>query len=59
MLAKSKEAQLLGAELVVLNVGLDIFYQAMVQQKVRAVQVSLPSSPPLGKRLSAALDKIL
>ena len=58
-MAKSKEAQLLGEELVVVNVGLDIFYQAMVQQKVRAVQVSLPPSPGLEKRLSAVLDKIL
>jgi len=58
-LAKSKAAQLLGAELVVLNVGLEIFYLSMVQQKVTAVQVSLPPSPALEKRLSAALDKIM
>ena len=58
-MAKSKAAQLLGAELVVLNVGLEIFYLSMVQQKVTAVQVSLPPSPALEKRLSAALDKIM
>lgn len=57
--ARSKAADLLGSELVVVNVGLDIFYQSMVQQKVKAVQVSLPPSPALDKRLSAALDKIL
>ena len=58
-MARSKGAQLLGAELVVVNVGLDIFYQSMVKQKVRVVQVSVPPSLGLEKRLSAALEKIL
>ena len=58
-MVESKAARLIGAELVVINVGLDIFYQSMVQQKVRVAQVSMPAGPGLEKRLSAALDKIL
>lgn len=58
-LARSKAAGLLGAELKVVNVGLDIFYQALLQQGVDAVQVSLTPPPRLEKRLSDALDKIL
>ena len=58
-MAKSKAAELLGAELKVVNVGLDIFYQALLQQRVSAVQVSLTPPPRLEKRLSDALDKIL
>jgi len=41
------------------NVGLEIFYQSLLQQRVRAVQVSLSPPARLEKRLSDALDKIL
>jgi hypothetical protein len=58
-LAKSKAEELLSSELKVVNVGLDIFYQSLLQQGVNAVQVSIPPSPKLEKRLSDALDKIL
>jgi hypothetical protein len=58
-LAKSKAAELLGAELRVVNVGLDIFYQSLLQQRVRAVQVSLSPPPRLERQLSDALNKIL
>jgi hypothetical protein len=58
-LARSKAAELLGAELRVVNVGLDIFYRSLLQQRVRAVQVSLSPPPRLEKRFSDALDKIL
>ena len=58
-LARSKAAELLGAELRVVNVGLVSSHQSLLQQRVRAVQVSLSPPPRLEKRLSDALDKIL
>jgi hypothetical protein len=59
-LAKPAKAQgLLGSELVVINLGLDTFRLALVQQKVRCAQVVLQPVPKLDKRLQAALDKLL
>jgi len=55
----SKGAELLSSELVALNVGLDIFRQALVDQKVRVAQVDLTQAPKLEKKLSDALDKLL
>jgi len=59
-LAKITTAQdLLDSELVVLNLGLDIFRQALESQKVKCVQVDLSQAPKLEKRLADALDRLL
>jgi len=55
----SKGEELLNAELVVLNLGLDIFRQALTDQKVRCAQVDLQQAPKLEKKLADALDKLL
>jgi hypothetical protein len=59
-LAKRPATQkLLGTELVVLNLGLDIFRQALESQKVKCVQVDLTQAPKLEKKLADALDRLL
>jgi hypothetical protein len=59
-LARKTNAQnLLGKELVVLNLGLDIFRQALQSQKVKCVQVDLTQAPKLEKKLADALDRLL
>ena len=59
MAKTSKGEELLNAELVVLNLGLDIFRQALTDQKVRCAQVALQQVPELEKKLADALDKLL
>ncbi len=59
MVEYRKKPPLLGAELVVLNVGLDIFRQALEAQKVECVQVDLMQAPKLEKKLADALDRLL
>jgi hypothetical protein len=56
---KTSERNLLGSELVVLNLGLDIFRQALESQKVKCVQVDLQQAPKLEKKLADALDRLL
>jgi hypothetical protein len=51
--------RLLGSELVVLNLGLDIFRQALESQKVSCAQVDLSQAPKLEKKLADALDRLL
>jgi hypothetical protein len=59
-LAKKATSQnLLGSELVVFNLGLDIFRQALESQKVKCVQVDLTQAPKLKKKLADALDRLL
>jgi hypothetical protein len=58
-LARKAQPKLIGSELVVLNIGLDIFRQALEDQKVRCVQVDLTQAPALEKRLADALDSLL
>lgn len=59
-MAKKTTAQnLLGSELVVLNLGLDIFRQALESQNVKCVQVDLTQAPKLEKKLADALDRLL
>jgi len=59
-LAKNANAQnLMDAELVVLNLGLDIFRLALESQKVECVQVDLSQAPKLEKKLADALDRLL
>jgi hypothetical protein len=56
---KTGRKSLLGSELVVLNLGLDIFRQALEIQKVKCVQVDLQQAPKLEKKLADALDRLL
>jgi hypothetical protein len=56
--AKVRE-RLLGSELVVLNLGLDIFGDALESQGVRWAQVDLHEAPKLERKLSDALDRLL
>ena len=59
-MAKGPSPQkLLGSELVVLNLGLDIFRQSLESQKVKCVQVDLTQAPKLEKKLADALDRLL
>ena len=58
-MARKVAPKLLGSELAVLNVGLDIFRQALEAQKVKCVQVDLSQAPALDKKLAAALDRLL
>jgi hypothetical protein len=57
--SKSGAKKLLNSELVVLNLGLDIFRQALENQKVQCVQVDLQMAPKLDKKLADALDRLL
>jgi hypothetical protein len=50
---------LLDSELRVLNVGIDIFRQALRDQNVSCVQVDLSQAPKLEKKLADALAKLL
>ena len=58
-MAKKKGANLLESDLAVLNLGLEIFRQALESQKVSCVQVDLSQAPVLDKRLADALDRLL
>ena len=57
--SKSGAKRLLDSELIILNLGLDIFRQALESQKVRCVQVELQMAPKLDKKLADALDRLL
>lgn len=59
MAKKTAAGKLLESELVVLNLGLDIFRQALESQHVRCVQVDLTQAPKLEKKLTDALDRLL
>ena len=59
MAKKGGAHNILESELVVLNLGLDIFRQALENQKVRCVQVDLLQAPRLDKKLADALDRLL
>ena len=59
MARKEPKHKLLGSELVVLNLGLEIFRQALEDQKVRCLQVDLTQAPRLDKKLADALDRLL
>jgi len=56
---KPNPPNLLESELVVLNLGLDIFRQALESQKVKCVQVDLTQAPELERKLADALDRLL
>ena len=56
---KTRSEELLSSKLVALNLGLDIFRQGLVDQKVRCAQVDVQQVPRLEKKLADALDKLL
>jgi len=58
-LARKAPPRLIGSELHVVNIGLDIFRQALEDQKVMCVQVDLTQAPALDKKLAEALDRLL
>jgi len=58
-LADKNAADLLRSEVVVVNLGLDIFREALELQKVRCVQVDLTQAPVLDRKLADALDRLL
>jgi len=58
-LAKRRKEDLLRSELVVLNLGLDIFREALENQRVKCAQVDLSQAPKLDKKLADALDRLL
>lgn len=59
-MARKRPAQkLLTSDLVVLNLGLDIFRQALEDQEVACVQVDLTQAPKLDRKLADALDRLL
>ena len=51
--------KLFDVELKVINVGLDIFYNALQMQNVKAVDVNWKPAPKLEKEIEEILDKIL
>ena len=51
--------KLFDAELKVINVGLDIFYDALQMQNVKVVHVNWKPAPKLEKETEDILDKIL
>lgn len=50
---------LLGSELRVINIGLDIFYIALTEQRVKAVDVNWNPPAKLDKESEDILDKLL
>lgn len=58
-MAGSGARKLLDSELKVINLGLDIFYNALVAQEVKAMDVEWKPAPKLDKESEDILDKIL
>jgi hypothetical protein len=56
---KGYPSTLLGQPLKIINVGLELFYQSLLLQKAKVVQVDW--QPPAGgdKRITNLLDKLL
>jgi len=52
-------AAMLGSELNVLNVGLEIFYSALKLQNIKVLDVNWSPPPKLEKETSDLLDKML
>lgn len=55
----SQERKLLETKPVVMNIGLDIFYESLRQQGVEAVHVKWQPPPQLEKEYQDILSKIL
>ena len=58
-LKEVKASKLFGSPLRVINIGLDVFYQALKEQGAEAVQVSWKPPVKLEKEYKDILDKIL
>ncbi|MGH9878573.1 MAG: fdrA domain protein [Nitrososphaerales archaeon] len=52
-------ARMLGSELNVLNVGLEIFYNALKLQDIKVLDVNWNPPPKLEKETQDLLDKML
>lgn len=55
----SEARKLFDVDLKVINIGLDIFYNALQMQNVKAVDVNWRPAPKLDKESDDILDKIL
>ncbi|MFQ5911440.1 MAG: fdrA domain protein [Thermoplasmata archaeon] len=58
-LNEAKASKLFGTPLKVINIGLEVFYQALKDQGVEAVQVSWKPPVKLEKEYKDILEKIL
>lgn len=58
-MAETRAEHLLASRVVALNLGLDIFRQALQDQKVKCAQVDLQQAPKLEKKLADALSELL
>ena len=58
-MSENKASKLFGSPLKVINIGLDVFYQALKDQGVEAVQVSWKPPIKLEKEYEDILSKIL
>ncbi|MFB0569422.1 MAG: fdrA domain protein [Nitrososphaeria archaeon] len=57
--SETEASKLFGSPLKVINIGLDVFYQALKDQGVEAVQVSWKPPIKLEKEYEDILSKIL
>ncbi|HEV8386717.1 MAG TPA: hypothetical protein VGQ03_03755 [Nitrososphaera sp.] len=55
----SEARKLFDVDLKVINIGLDIFYNALQMQNVKAVDVNWRPAPKLDKESDDILDKLL
>lgn len=56
---EAKTSKLFGKQLKVINIGLEVFHQALKDQGVDSVQVSWKPPPKLEKEYEDILSKIL
>lgn len=55
----SKQKKLLDSDLTVLNIGMNIFYEALRVQNVKVIQVDWKPGPVLDKLSEEILSKII
>ena len=55
----NKQKKLLDSDLVVLNIGMNIFYEALRVQNVKVIQVDWKPGPVLDKLSEEILSKII
>jgi hypothetical protein len=55
----NKEKKLLDSDLTVLNIGMNIFYEALRVQNVKVIQVDWKPGPVLDKLSEEILSKIM
>lgn len=54
-----KVRNLLGGELQIINIGLEVFYNSLIHQNVSAIHVDWKPKPKLDPKLERILSKIL